>query len=80
MEKYTRDLNKFLGPESSMSKFDALESGDYVDFIPDTWQMAHDAELAKQKRLMKIYGAKGSKSSMTAAAMQRKQQARKKAA
>lgn len=62
-----------------MSKFDTLEAGDYVDFIPDTWQMAQDAEVAKQKRLMKYYGAKGTKSGMTASAMQRKQQSRKNA-
>lgn len=40
MGKYMREIDSFLGPSSSMSNFKALEDGDYVDFIPDSWLMA----------------------------------------
>lgn len=38
--QYNAKLDSFLGPTSTMSDFRSLETGDFVDFIPNSWQMA----------------------------------------
>ena len=50
-------------------------TGDYVDFIPDTWQMSHAALMAKEKAAITsaASSAKSKKSAMTSATIREKQ-------
>ena len=73
MAKYTADLETFLGEESTMDQFKTLETGDYVDFIPNTWIMKQDALVAEQQRELAKKNAKSAKAAGTATAIHRKQ-------
>lgn len=75
LAKYTSDLESFLGEESTMDQFKVLETGDYVDFIPNTWMMKQDALVAEQQRELLRKNAKDIKAAGTAVAINRKQKA-----
>ncbi|PWN32694.1 ClpP/crotonase [Meira miltonrushii] len=75
LAKYTADLETFLGEESTMDQFKTLETGDYVDFIPNSWIMKQDAFVAEQQRELLRKNAKDAKAAGTANAIHRKQKA-----
>lgn len=60
-----------------MDQFKSLETGDYVDFIPNTWIMKQDALVAEQQRELL---RKNAKAAGTATAIHRKQKAAGKSA
>lgn len=80
LAKYTADYETFLGEESTMDQFKQLETGDYVDFIPNTWIMKQDALVAEQQRELLRKNAKSAKAAGTATAIHRKQKAAGKSA
>lgn len=58
-----------------MDQFKILETGDYVDFIPNSWIMKQDALVAEQQRELLRKNAKDAKAAATANAIHRKQKA-----